>query len=387
MDREKDLEKKKPKSEEGGMRYSPRWKLLELKEILYENADENHGITMKDIQAKLMAACGTKPDVKTVYTDLNVLEDYGREKGLEILRPHGRETEYRLIRGENELSYIEIKMLIDTVQSSRFLTKKQSDTIISKLEQLCSVHERKTLNHKVIVANRSKSDNQHILYTMDSIHEAIEENKQIRFQYYGYNMRKEKEYHHYGKEYRVSPFAMIYRDGRYLLLAIPARDTRIRTYRVDRMVNVVVSHAERHNNEIFNSLNIEDYMNGLFGINVKKLVKVKLKCHKSLVDTILDRYGMDVPISILDEEHFSVTVAVDVNAEFIGWLVSLEKRVEVLEPKNVRNKICRSCGTPIVTHADVKEDFFIFQYLRMLYARLLSKACFGDDTDALMFFK
>ena len=183
MDNDKNIEKKSET-----MRYSPRRKLLELKDILYEDTDENNGITMKEILNKLQAVCGTKPDKKTVYTDLDVLEEYG----LDILRPRGRETEYRLIKGENELNYVEIKILIDTVQSSRFLTKKQSDTIISKLEQLCSVHERKTLNHKVIVANRSKSDNRHILYTMDRIHEAIEENKQIRFQYYGYNMRKEK---------------------------------------------------------------------------------------------------------------------------------------------------------------------------------------------------
>ena len=257
MNSEKDLEVKKAekRGERGG--YCPRSKLLELRDILYENADEDHGITLKEIQSKLYAAYGAKPNRKTMYADMDVLEEYGRDKGLEILRPVGRETEYRLIRGDDELNYVEIKMLIDTVQASHFLTKKQADTIVSKLERLCSVHQRKSLNHEIIVANRAKSENYHVLYTMDRIHTAIEENKQIHFRYYGFDMYKKKVYHHFGNEYRVSPFALIYHNGLYMLVAIPARDTRIRLYRIDRIESVTISHADRLYEEIFKEVDID----------------------------------------------------------------------------------------------------------------------------------
>lgn len=334
MDNDKNIEKKSET-----MRYSPRRKLLELKDILYENTDENNGITMKDILNKLQAVCGTMPDKKTVYTDLDVLEDYG----MDIVRPHGRATEYRLIRGENELSCVEIKMLIDTVQASHFLTKKQADGIISKLRRLCSKHERKTLNHEVIIANHAKSDNRHILYTMDQIHVAIETNKQIRFQYYTYDMYKRKEYHHFGNEYRVSPFALIYHQGLYILVAIPAKDTRIRFYRIDRMENVVISRADRLHEEVFNEIDIDRFTSGTFGLRASEVRDVTLRCHKSLVDTIMDRFGADVPFTIVDEKYFEITVPAVMNSDFYGWLVSLGGRISIIAPKKARISFEMAC--------------------------------------------
>jgi len=334
MDNDKSIEKKSE-----SMRYSPRRKLLELKDILYEDTDENNGITMKEILNKLQAVCGTKPDKKTVYTDLDVLEDYG----MDIVRPHGRATEYRLIRGENELSCVEIKMLIDTVQASHFLTKKQADGIISKLRRLCSKHERKTLNHEVIIANHAKSDNRHILYTMDQIHVAIETNKQIRFQYYTYDMYKRKEYHHFGNEYRVSPFALIYHQGLYILVAIPAKDTRIRFYRIDRMENVVISRADRLHEEVFNEIDIDRFTSGTFGLRASEVRDVTLRCHKSLVDTIMDRFGADVPFTIVDEKYFEITVPAVMNSDFYGWLVSLGGRISIIAPKKARISFEMAC--------------------------------------------
>jgi len=334
MDNDKSIEKKSE-----SMRYSPRRKLLELKDILYEDTDENNGITMKEILNKLQAVCGTKPDKKTVYTDLDVLEDYG----MDIVRPHGRATEYRLIRGENELSCVEIKMLIDTVQASHFLTKKQADGIISKLRRLCSKHERKTLNHEVIIANHAKSDNRHILYTIDQIHLAIETNKQIRFQYYTYDMYKRKEYHHFGNEYRVSPFALIYHQGLYILVAIPAKDTRIRFYRIDRMENVVISRADRLHEEVFNEIDIDRFTSGTFGLRASEVRDVTLRCHKSLVDTIMDRFGADVPFTIVDEKYFEITVPAVMNSDFYGWLVSLGGRISIIAPKKARISFEMAC--------------------------------------------
>ena len=340
MDNEKDLKKKKPKSEDGRMGYTPRKKLLVLKDILYENTDEKHGITMKEILTKLREVCHVTPNVKTVYTDIDVLEDYG----IEVLRPHGQETEYRLIKRKNELNYVELKMLIDTIQASHFLTKKQANTIISKLELLCSVHERKTLNHEVIVANRAKSENVHVLYTMDKIHTAIETKKQIRFQYYEYNMYKKKEYHNYGEEYRVSPIALIYHQGIYMLVAIPARDDEIQLYRVDRMENAIVSRADRLYEEDFSEIDIERYTAALFGMHVSEVKDVTLRCHKSVVDAIMDRFGMEIPWTIIDEDSFELTVPIVLNANFFGWLLSMEGLVRIVSPEQLTHRFSMLCS-------------------------------------------
>ena len=178
---------------------------------------------------------------------------------------------------------------------------------------------------------------------MDEIHRAIESNKQIRFQYYGFDMYKKKEYHHFGNEYRVSPFALIYHQGLYTLIAIPARDTRIRFYRIDRMENVVVSRADRLHEEIFNEIDIDRFTSGTFGLHASEVRDVTLKCHKSLVDTIMDRFGADIPFTIVDEKHFEVTVPVVMNADFYGWVFSLGGRIVIMAPEKVRYRFENAC--------------------------------------------
>ena len=193
-------------------------KLFFLREMFAEHTDADHGITMKEIHDKVENQYGIRPDHKTIISDINALESCQ----VELQRAAGRRKDYRLLKGKDELNVMEVKILIDLIQSSRFLSPAISKTLIRKLEKLCSVHERKTLKRKVIVPNRERSENTNILYAMNSIHEAIEADKQIRFKYYGYDLDKKKFYHHWGNEYRVSPYALLYREGLYTLIAVPA---------------------------------------------------------------------------------------------------------------------------------------------------------------------
>lgn len=141
-------------------------KLLFLKDLLIQETDSEHGLTMKEIQTRIDHQYKTRPDRKTIIKDIDALEDYG---GIEIQRPSGRRMDYRVLKGENDLDLMEIKLLIDTVQASRFLSQKQSDALVRKLEHLCSKYEKKKLYHKVIVPNRAKSTNRQILYVMDDL--------------------------------------------------------------------------------------------------------------------------------------------------------------------------------------------------------------------------
>lgn len=313
-------------------------KLIFLRDMFAEHTDTDHGLIMKEIQDKVEREYGIRPDRKTIISDIDVLESYG----LEIQRAAGGRKDYRLLKGEDDLNVMEVKILIDLIQSSRFLSPTISKKLIRKLEKLCSVHERKALKRKVIVPNRERSENANILYAMDSIHEAIEANKQIRFKYYGYDLDKKKFYHHWGNEYRVSPYALLYHEGVYTLIAIPAKDNRIRMYRVDHMEEVAISHADRLNHEVFDAIDLEEFANRTFGLSFKRYCDVTLNAHISLVDAVIDRFGMNVEFKPVSKEVFTFTVPVAVSPEFFGWVISFGGRMKIVSPMNVRLAIARA---------------------------------------------
>lgn len=315
-------------------------KLFFLRDMFAEHSDAEHGLTMQDIQNRVEREYGIRPDRKTIISDIDVLESYG----VEIQRATGRRKDYRLLKDKDALNVMEVKILIDLIQSSRFLPPAISERLIRKLEKLCSVHERKTLKRKVIVPNRERSENTNILYAMDSIHEAIEANKQIRFKYYSYDVDKKKYYHHWGKEYRVSPYALLYREGIYTLLAIPAKDNKPRMYRVDHMEAVTISHANRLNLEVFDTLNLEEFTNRTFGLSYKPYKEVTLHAHESLIDAVIDRFGMDVELTPVDDVLFSFTVPVTLTPEFFGWVLSFGGRMMIVSPIIARSLFYSTCN-------------------------------------------
>lgn len=315
-------------------------KMLFLRDMFAEHSDTENGLRMVDIQDKVEREYGIRPDRKTIISDIDVLESYG----VEIQRAAGGRKDYRLLKGKDELNVMEVKILIDLIQSSRFLPPAISKRLIRKLEKLCSVHERKTLQRKVIVPNRERSENTNILYAMNSIHEAIEADKQIKFKYYGYDIDKKKTYHHWGNKYRVSPYALLYREGVYTLVAIPAKDNRIRMYRVDHMEEVEISHADRHEKAVFDAINLEEFSNGTFGFSFKPQCEVTLNAHVSLIDAIIDRFGMDVKLTSVSDEVCSFTVPVTLSPEFFGWVLSFGGRMKLISPDKTKKMLRGLCN-------------------------------------------
>lgn len=304
-------------------------KLIFLRDMFEEYTDADHGLSMKEIQEKIKAQYDINPDRKTIISDIDILEGYG----LDIQRATGRRKDYRLLKGKDDFDNVEVKILIDLVQSSRFLPPSVSASLIRKLEKVSSVHERKKLKRKVIVPNREQSENKSVLYAMDSIHEAIEANKQILFKYYSYDINKKKYYHHWGNTYRVSPYALLFREGVYYLIAIPAKDTRLRMYRVDHMEEVYLSHADRLNEEVFHAVNLEEFANSTFGLSVKRNCDVTLNAHVSLIDAVIDRFGMGIEFTPVTEDIFMFTVSVTLSPEFYGWVVSFGGRMKIVAPR------------------------------------------------------
>ena len=303
-------------------------KLFELNRILEEHTDSDHGLRMNEILTMLDNR-GIDAERKSVLDDINVLQELGVDVGLE---EGGRK--FRLFSREFEL--FEIKLLVDSIQTSKFLPQEKTDALVKKLMKLCSRHERHKLERQVIVANRAKNLNTRIHYSMDAIHEAIANDTQISFKYFDYDINKKRIFRKKGATYRLSPFAMIYTDDNYYLLAFDPEVKEIRPFRVDRMDGVSVLKAKRVGAEAFEKIDMSRYTNYTFSMFGGEVESVTLRFQNRLMNAVIDRFGADVVTRKVDGYHFEITVPVAVSDQFYGWVFGLGKKVRIVAPESVK---------------------------------------------------
>ena len=308
-------------------------KLIYLMKYLLENTDENHTVTMPQIIAYLEANDITA-ERKSIYDDLESLKDLGFDVAGE---KQGKGYGYYI--GARDFEMAELKLLVDAIQSSKFVTEKKSQELIKKLGRLVSVHEAKQLKRQVYVAGRAKALNESIFYNVDAVHNAIEENKKINFQYFQWNTKKEMELRKNGRFYEVSPWALLWEDENYYLVAFDAMADEIKHYRVDKMLNISCMDLAREGKERFEKSNVAEYTKKNFGMFAGEEETVKLEVHNRLVGVILDRFGRDIMMIPADKEHFRVNVRVSVSNQFYGWLFGLGDGVKILGPENVKEKM------------------------------------------------
>ena len=308
-------------------------KMLYLVKILSEETDEEHGLSLQEITEKL-EYYGVNADRKTLYKDFDELEKFG----LEILREQvGRTVLYRLISRKFELP--ELKLLVDAVQSSKFITEKKSRQLIKKLESMVSVHEGKHLHRQVLITGRIKAMNESIYYNVDMLHEAINADRQIRFHYYRWNVRKEMEFRRNGEWYRVSPWCLMWDDENYYLVAFDSRDQKIKHYRVDKIVHLSIEDAAREGKAEFRQFDAAKYTKSLFGMYGGSMMSVTLEGRNDIVGTLIDRFGKDISIIPKDSEHFTARVDVVVSRHFLGWIVALGDGIRVTGPEELVSQL------------------------------------------------
>ena len=216
-----------------------KFKLYRLAQIMLENTDEEHYITMPEIKEKLEEYEVTA-DRKSIYNDLKDLEKLGIEVEGE---PVGNRYHYHVVERPFELP--ELKLLVDAIQSSKFITQKKTNTLIKKLEKLVSKYDAQKLQRQVYVSGRIKAMNESIYYTVDAIHNAISENRKIKFQYYQWNVKKEMELRHDGAWYHISPWGLSWDDENYYLVGYDSEAELIKHYRVDKMLHIKMSAEAR----------------------------------------------------------------------------------------------------------------------------------------------
>ncbi|WP_283205623.1 helix-turn-helix transcriptional regulator [Garciella nitratireducens] len=307
-------------------------KLLYIMKILLEKTDEDHPITVYEIIRNLQFY-GISAERKSIYSDIDLLKEFG----LDIICIKGKANQYFI--GSREFQLPELKLLVDAVQSSRFITYKKSAELIKKIEKLCSIYQAKTLHRQVIISDRIKNMNENIYYNIDVIHQGIQENKKIKFQYFDYTMEKKIAFRREGEYYTVSPYALSWSDNNYYLIAYYQRYNGISNFRVDRMKNVQVIKEARESREEFKDFDIVDYSNKIFYMYSGKTEMVELEFDASLINVVLDRFGKDVFIYHKRKNCFCIRTEIIIGDTFLGWLFMFGDKVRVLSPESLKKKI------------------------------------------------
>lgn len=308
-------------------------KMLYLVKIFSEETDDNHALTMQQIIEKL-AAYGVNADRKTLYLDFEELRHFG----LDIIAvKEGRNCFYHL--GAREFELAELKLLVDSVQSAKFITDKKSKELIKKLESLVSKHEGKQLHRQVIISGRIKTMNESIYYNVDKLHEAIGAGCQIRFKYYQWNVHKKMELRKGGAWYQISPWALMWDNENYYLVGYDSDDDKIKHYRVDKMLRITILEEKREGQDQFNKFNIPRYTKSLFGMYGGEEISVCMEGRNDLAGVLIDRFGKDIFLVPVDDEHFRTVVNVAVSNQFLGWIMALGDGIKIVSPDTVVAKM------------------------------------------------
>ena len=306
-----------------------KFKIYRLAQIMLERTDEEHYLTMPEIIAALKEY-DIPADRKSLYADLKDLEILGIEvEGAQI----GHRYRYHVLNHPFELP--ELKLLVDAIQSSKFITERKSNALIKKLEKLVSKYDAMKLQRQVYVSGRIKTMNESIYYTVDAIHNAIAQNKKIRFQYFQWNVKKEMELRHGGAYYHISPWGLSWDDENYYLIAYDSEAGIIKHYRVDKMLKIELSVEKREGKEQFQHFDIAAYSKKTFGMFAGKEETVTLRCDRSLTGVMIDRFGKDVAMRKIDENTIQARVNVAVSRQFFGWITGLGNIVKIEAPERV----------------------------------------------------
>lgn len=310
-------------------------KLLHLCQYLLRHTDEAHPVTIAQI-IEYLARQDISAERKSLYDDMEALRLFGMD--VQSVRT-GSVTGYFI--GEREFQLPELKLLVDSVQSSKFITGKKSLELIEKLENLTSEHDARQLHRQVFVRGRIKTMNESIYYLVDDIYSAIDGNRAITFRYYEWNPARERVFRHGGKRYSVSPWAMLWDDENYYLIAYDHDGDMLKHFRVDKMTAIRRTEEPRRGEAAFRAHDMSAYSDTHFGMFSGAVEKVRLEFENTLAGPVIDRFGTDLPLIPTDENHFSVTINAAVNVQFFGWLCGFGRRVRILGPHSAAEAMAR----------------------------------------------
>lgn len=310
-----------------------KFKFTYLMKVMAEKTDDEHSLTMPQILEEL-EKYEVSAERKSIYEDFKDMSKLGIDV---IKEQRGRETFYHIAGREFELA--EVKLLIDAVQSAKFITQKKSKSLISKVKNFVSEHQAKQLQRQIVINDRVKTMNESVYYNVDDIHTAINQNRKIKFKYYKWDIDKKLVERHGGSYFVVSPWALLWDDENYYMIAFDDWDNKIKHYRVDKMMYIEVGNDERAGKEEFKNFDMAKYSKATFGMYHGEKTKVCIKFANHMCGVFIDRFGKDTLFRKIDENHSELIVDINVSPQFFGWIFSLGNDVEIVSPREVVNEL------------------------------------------------
>lgn len=334
-------------------------KLLYISHYLLQESDETHPVTTNQIIA-MLEGHGISAERKSIYDDIETLCEFG----MDIITVRGRSNSYYL--GARDLQLPEVKLLVDAVQSAKFITAGKSQSLIQKICRLASRHQAQQLQRQVYVRGRSKTSNERTYYNVDAIQSAISENRQITFHYFEWAVDHTQPHlfvrrlRRGGSLYTVSPFALLWDDEYYYLVAYDDDAGIIKHYRVDKMSDISLCTAARTGQQVFGELDMAEYTKSVFGMFGGKEEKVRLRFANSLIGVVVDRFGPDIIIHKSGNNHFTTTISAVVSPQFFSWVFGFGASAQILAPDYVVQLIAQEAHSicalyPAATGAKAKK--------------------------------
>ncbi len=301
-------------------------KMLYIADFLNRKTDENHTVSTNDI-ISMLSKNGIEAERKSIYSDLEALRNYG----MDIIITKGRGG--GICVGSRDFQLSELKLLVDAVQSSRFITTKKSYEIIKKLSSLASDYEKDDLQREVFIVNRIKNDNENIFYSTDAIHKAIHNDKMISFRYFNYGADKKKVYHHNVETIKVSPFGLQYDSEKYYLIAFDSYASGIKHYRVDKMENVEIIDESRDGKGYFRKFDIAEYSNATTTMYQGEVTDVIIKLPEKFAGAIIDKFGKKCKFIKTEDGKYTVSVKAALTPTLYSWIFTFGGEMTVIAPE------------------------------------------------------
>lgn len=305
---------------------NPKLRLLHLMQIFWEQTDEDHTLTIPQLIAKLQVQ-GLNAERRSIYSDIETLKLFG----FDIERRKSKTHDYYLASRPFELA--EVKLLVDIVQTSKFITRKKSKQLIEKLDSLTSIPQAKQMERQVYVSGRVKTENECIYYNVDYIHRAIAENRKMSFRYLEYTVEKKLRFRRNGKIYLVNPLILSWDSGYYYLIAYDEAVSRLTHYRVDKMTQIQILDQPRV--LVADDIDPVDYAQRMFGMFAGTEKNVTIEFDAALAGVVVDRFGTDTPFTNCNNGKFIAHVQVAASPNFFAWVFQFGGRAKILGPTDV----------------------------------------------------
>lgn len=309
-------------------------KIFYILDYLQRNSHEDGLVRASDLISMLDRQHNISCDRKTVYSDIAALQEYG----VDIVSVPGKNGGYYIASRNFELP--ELKLLIDAVQSSRYLTEKKSKELIEKLLTQCNEQDASLMKRNVLVSGRVKSMNETIYYNVDTIQNAITQNKQITFSYFDWDLGGKRKFR--DKTYVASPYGLCQDNENCYLLALSERHG-ITSYRVDRMMDIKLLDTKRTPCPELTGAALTEHANRLFQMYSGDTTNVKMRFHRSLINVVIDRFGKDTMLIPDGDEYFNFTVNIAVSPMFLSWVMGFGSKAKILYPQSVADQLCDLC--------------------------------------------